>query len=82
MAHEYEYAVSVDYFTPVKGGGSPNYTEEPARVAFLIAFRNLANKLPRAIDTTLGDGWSINSHSITFQGEVAIVSILLQRHRT
>ena len=39
------------------------------------------NYISGAIDTALGEGWEINSHSLTFQGGMVIVSILLQRHR-
>ena len=81
MAHEYEYATVIRYIVPLKLGGSPSYRDEPAQVALLQEFNKVANNLPKGIDTALGDGWEVNSHSLTFQDEVAILSILLKRHR-
>ena len=83
MAHEYEYAVIVDYLSPETISGiPPNFTKQKTQVAFGNGFQRLAGKLPSAIDATLGDGWQINSHSITFQDRVPIISILLQKIRT
>jgi len=82
MAHEYEYKTLIEYLSPLRLGGSSKYIDEPARSALANAFHNLADSLPAIIDKKLGDGWQVNSHSITFQDEVCIVSMLLQRQRT
>jgi len=81
MAHEYECAVMTQYLTPVKLGGSPDFSSEPAQLGLTDSLRKLTNKLPNAIDAILPEkGWEINSHSLTLAGETVIVSILLQRH--
>ncbi len=82
--HPYEYAILVEYLTPVALGGSPDFAEEPARQALRMALGKFADQLPRAISSLpapIGGGWEVNSHSITFVGQTAVVSILLQRHK-
>lgn len=79
--HPYEYGVMVEYLTPARLGGSPDFEKEATQASLVDALRKLTNGIPNAIDTALGEGWEINSHSLTFQNEVVIVSIFLQRHR-
>lgn len=82
MEHQYEYITLVDYLAPIALGGSPAFTDKPARIALAKAFGEFCASIPEVIDK-LPDNkdWEINSHSLTFAGTTVMVSILLQRNR-
>ncbi len=74
MAYSYDHMVMVKYLptTGFQGGAfQQSFTQELGK---------LIRDIPSAVDAlTDNEGWYINSHSLTFAGNMAIISILFQR---
>ena len=75
MAYSFDHRVLVKYLT---------LPSSPQSAAFQQTFTQELDKLIRDIPTAVealpdSEGWFINSHSLTFAGNTAIISVLLQR---
>lgn len=83
MEHPYEYAVMINFLQAVSISGVPDFANPKVQESLTIAFNKFAgDELPKAIAKLPPADWQINSHSVTLAGDVLMISILLQRHRT
>jgi len=80
--HPHEYKIMMEFLPPIRLGGLPDFEKEDVQASLVSALNNTLNGLPNIIENNFGEGWTFNSHSLTFQGEVAILSIILQKERT
>ncbi|MGD0855177.1 MAG: hypothetical protein ABSA18_05170 [Dehalococcoidia bacterium] len=80
MAYHYKYAMVFNFLSAQTPSGGPlTFTDQAGQIAFIKGAGDTATKLPKMIDELPEKGnWEVNSHSITFYGSTAIVSILLQ----
>ena len=80
--HPYEYSLIALYLSP-KAGALPDYTNPQTQAGLTHELGKTANKLPKLISNipSGGEGWEVNSHSLTFIGGTVVLSMLLQRNR-
>jgi hypothetical protein len=74
MGVPYEYNLVVRVF-PISRQGNVA-TPEGQKVLTQPMAKFIREKLPEAI---ISSGWAVNSHSITFYNNQAVLSVLLQR---
>ena len=80
--HAYEYRLMALYLSPQKGA-LPDYTAPNTQASLTSELGKTASNLNRILATMPdGEGWNVNSHSLTFIGGTVVLSILLQRSRT
>lgn len=83
MEHPYEYQLMVKFLWPAQISGMPDLSQEKSQVQLMAELGKVARDLPQLINKAPGgDGWEINSHSITFVKDTVFISVLLQRPRT
>ena len=76
--HQYEYRMLVEYINPMRDSRIPHYSHEPDQSELTSMLDKVVTYLPEAV----GEGWEINSHSLTMAKNTVIVTILLRRPRS
>ena len=75
--HQYEYKMLVEYINPARESRVPHYSHEPDQDELASMLDRVVTHLPEAI----GEGWEVNSHSLTLANNTLIVTVLLRRPR-
>lgn len=76
--HPYDYRLVTMYLTP-KPGELPDYTDPKTHKLLTQHLGKSVSQLPKIISNMpKGDGWTVNSHSLTFIGGTVVSSFLLQ----
>ena len=78
--HLYEYRLVTMYMSP-KPGELPDYTDRKTQQSVTQGIGKSFSQLPKIISDMPGDGWTVNSHSLTFVGGTIVTSVLLQREK-
>jgi hypothetical protein len=73
--HPYEYRMLVEYINPARDSRVPHYSHELDQDELTSMLGKVVNYLPEAI----GEGWEVNSHSLTLAKNTLIVTVLLRR---
>jgi hypothetical protein len=73
--HPYEYKMLVEYINPARDSRVPHYSHEPDQSELTSMLASVVTHLPEAI----GEGWEVNSHSLTLAKNTLIVTVLLRR---
>jgi hypothetical protein len=73
--HPYEYRILVEYINPARDSRVPHYSHEPDQDELTSMLARVVTYLPEAI----GEGWEVNSHSLTLAKNTLIVTVLLRR---
>jgi hypothetical protein len=73
--HPYEYKMLVEYINPARDSRVPHYSHEPDQGELTSMLTSVVTHLPEAI----GEGWEVNSHSLTLAKNTLIVTVLLRR---
>ena len=73
--HPYEYKILVEYINPSHDSRIPHYSHEPDQDGLTSMLNRVVTHLPEAI----GEGWEVNSHSLTLAKNTLIVTVLLRR---
>jgi hypothetical protein len=73
--HPYEYKIMVEYINPSRDSRIPHYSHETDQDELTSILDRVVTHLPEAI----GEGWEVNSHSLTLAKNTLIVTILLRR---
>ena len=73
--HQYEYKMLVEYINPARESRIPHYSHEPDQDELTSMLDKVVTHLPEAI----GEGWEVNSHSLTLAKNTIIVTVLLRR---
>ena len=80
MAHLYEYSMIFN-FIPQNFPLALTIKRKEGQESIAKECTEFANELPDIIDTSSeGEGWVVNSHSITVIENTLILSILVQRN--
>ena len=80
--HPYEYRLVTMYLTP-KPGELPDYTDQKTQKNLSQHLGKSVSQLPKIISKMpKPDGWTVNSHSITFIGGIIITTFLLQQPKS
>jgi hypothetical protein len=80
--HLYEYRLVTMYLSP-KPGELPDYTDPKTHKILTQHLGKSVSQLPKIISNMpKGNGWTVNSHSMTFIGGTVVLSILIQRLKT
>ena len=76
--HPYDYRIVTTYLTP-KPGELPDYSDPKTHKTLTQYLGKSVSQLPKLISSMpKGDGWTVNSHSLTFIGGTIVTSFLLQ----
>ena len=78
ICHPYEYRMLVEYINPSLDSRVPHYSHEPDQGELTSMLEEVVTHLPEAI----GEGWEVNSHSLTLAKNTLIVTVLLRRPRS
>jgi hypothetical protein len=82
MAHPYEYLMMFSFFPHEDFPFKLTVNSKEGQMNIANEFAEWAKEFPFTMDTfPEGEGWVVNSHSITTYGDTLILSILLQRNR-
>ena len=73
--HPYEYKILVEYINPARESRIPHYSHETDQDELTSMLGKVVTHLPEAI----GEGWEVNSHSLTLAKNTVIVTVLLRR---
>lgn len=73
--HPYEYRMLVEYINPARDSRVPHYSHELDQDELTSMLAKVVTYLPEAI----GEGWEVNSHSLTLAKNTLIVTVLLRR---
>ena len=79
--HPYEYRTVIMYMAP-KPGELPDYTDRKTQQSITQGIGKSFSQLPMIISKMPDEGWTVNSHSLTFVGGTIMTSVLLQREKT
>ena len=75
MGYSFDHMVMVKYLTPTASFQSAVFQQ-----SFTQELATLIRDIPSAVEALPdNDGWYINSHSLAFAGNTAIITILFQR---
>ena len=76
--HPYDYRLVTTYLSP-KPGELPDYTDRKTQSSLTQGLGKSISQLPKIISgIPKGNGWFVNSHSLTFIGGTVVLSVLLQ----
>jgi hypothetical protein len=73
--HPYEYKILVEYINPEQDSRVPHYSHESDQGGLTSMLDRVVTHLPEAV----GEGWEVNSHSLTLAKNTVIVTVLLRR---
>ncbi len=73
--HPYEYRIMVEYINPSRDSRIPHYSHETDQDELTSILDRVVTHLPE----TIGEGWEVNSHSLTLAKNTLIVTVLLRR---
>jgi len=73
--HPYEYKILVEYINPAHDSRIPHYSHESDQRGLTSMLEGVVTHLPEAI----GEGWEVNSHSLTLAKNTVIITVLLRR---